>query len=217
MTVFPRRPATRRSDTSTHSERATAIVIFRFRPRANVRFWPKAEIYGVEVELRAGLWPGGSASFDLGHTHYKTSSYLAFDPDALEDGIVQLITFAGGATDRVTINASLRHDFNLPNGASLTPMLGVYWESFEPTLGPTDVPGLAFEFCKRVNDYAKWRARLTYEPPNRGYQVSLFGNNITDELIYTRCGRGRGAYEYTYERPASWGVEFSARWGAGAS
>jgi hypothetical protein len=68
-------------------------------------------------------------------------------------------------------------------------------------------------FCFE-DDYAKWRTRLTYESPARSYQVSLFGNNISDELIYERCRTFRGLYLYRHARPASWGVEFSARWGS---
>ncbi len=90
----------------------------------------------------------------------------------------------------------------------------MYWDSRDPIFGPLEGPGDTFEFCRRKNDYSKWRARLTYASPLRDYEISLYGNNVTDELIYEQCGRGRGVYEYRYERPASWGIEFSARWGA---
>ena len=92
-------------------------------------------------------------------------------------------------------------------------MLGVYWQRTDLTFGPNSEPGDSFFFCQVENDYAKWRARLSYQPPDGDYQLSLFGNNITDELIYEQCAAGRGAYDYRHERPASWGVEFSARWG----
>ncbi|MEN8259069.1 MAG: TonB-dependent receptor [Pseudomonadota bacterium] len=172
-----------------------------------------AEIYGLELELRAGLWEGGIASFDLGYTHYETGEFTTFDEDALAQGIVQLIDLPGNASDQWTINASLQYHFDLANGARLTPMLGIYWERTDVTFGPNQGPGRAFLFCQREHDYAKWRARLSYQPPDGDYQLSLFGNNITDELIYEGCGQGRGAYNYRHERPVSWGVEFSARWG----
>jgi len=173
-----------------------------------------AEISGLELELRAGLWSGGVASFDLGFTRYRTSTYFAFDEEALEDGIVQIIEYAGGGSDEITINASVQHVFDLANGATLTPMLGVYWDSRDPIFGPLEGPGRVFEFCQRDRDYSKWRARLTYASPLRNYEISLFGNNVTDERIYETCGQGRGVYEYRYERPEYWGVEFSTRWGA---
>ena len=174
----------------------------------------EAQITGVELELRAGLWEGGIASFDFGYTRYETSDYTTFDEDALEDGIVRLIDLSGDVDRDWTVNATLRHAFDFGGGATLTPMLGVYWESVEPTFGPLQGPGRAFEFCEREHNYTKWRARVTYEPASGDYQISLFGNNISDELIFETCGNGRGIFEYRYERPASWGVEFSARWGS---
>jgi iron complex outermembrane receptor protein len=173
-----------------------------------------AEIYGLEMELRAGLWEGGSATFDLGYTHYKTANFTTIDEDALQDGIVQLVDLSGGGTSEWTVNASLRHHFDLSAGGTVTPMLGVYCVAINPIFGPLEGPGLAFDYCGREHSYAKWRARLTYEPPAGIYQVSLYGNNITDELIYEQCGRARGAYGYRYERPATWGIEFSAGWGS---
>jgi iron complex outermembrane receptor protein len=172
-----------------------------------------AKIYGLETELRAGLWAGGVASFDLGLTHRETTEFTTFDEAALAQGILQLIDLSGGGFDIWTINASVQHHFDFRNGATLTPMLGVYWQSVDRSFGPSLGPGPTFSFCKRDHDYAKWRARLTYQLPNDGYQISVFGNNITDELIFGGCGAGRGVYLYGYERPASWGVEFSARWG----
>ena len=97
-------------------------------------------------------------------------------------------------------------------GATLTPMLGGYWQDgydWQEGRLKDDPPSQCFQ-----GDYAKWRARLTYEPPSRNYQISLFGNNVTDEEIYERCGQSRGMYLYRHAPPEAWGVEFSARWGA---
>jgi len=180
--------------------------------KANVA---EAEIYGVELELRAGLWPGGFATFDFGYTHFETSEYTFFDEEALEQGEFLLIDVGGDGDEEWTINASLQHWFQLASGASLTPMIGVYRKSAHHSFGPLSGPTNVSEYCEPENDYTKWRARLTYEPASSDYQVSLFGDNITDELIYELCGRGRGVYGYRYERPATWGLEFSMRWGRG--
>ncbi len=136
------------------------------------------------------------------------------DEDALEDGILELVPVGGDTSDELNANVSLRHTFNLGNGGALTPMLGFYWVSQDPEIQSVSGGVTTFEYCGRQGDYAKWRARLTYEPPSRDYEISLFGNNVTDELIYDHCTDRRGVYNYRHERPASWGVEFSARWGA---
>ena len=62
-------------------------------------------------------------------------------------------------------------------------MIGTYRKSISPLFGPLSGPPNAFEFCQRKHDYTKWRARLAYEPASSDYQVSLYGDNITDELI----------------------------------
>ncbi len=175
-----------------------------------------ADIVGIELELRASLWRDSFAVFDLGLTDYETSSYSYIDEEALEQGIYRLTDNAGGGSREWAINASLEQRFQLPNGATLTPMIGAYRESRTPTFGPLEGLPLVFEFCQREYDYTKWRARLTYEPADGGYQIALFGNNISDERIFELCGRGRGVYGYRYEQPETWGLEFSTRWGRGS-
>lgn len=94
-------------------------------------------------------------------------------------------------------------------------MIGAYRESISLFFGPLSGPPNAFEFCQRKFDYTKSRARLAYEPASSDRQVSLYEDNITDELIYELCGGGRGACGCRYERSATWGLEFSMRWGRG--
>ena len=55
---------------------------------------------------------------------------------------------------------------------------------------------------------------MTYLPAAGNWRASLIGNNITDERIYAFCGDSRGVYRYRHERPAYWGLEFTADWGA---
>jgi len=90
-------------------------------------------------------------------------------------------------------------------------LLGAYWQSeyeWQDGLDRDSPPTFCFE-----GDYAKWRTRLTYEPAAGNYEVSLYGNNINDERIYEFCNEFRGLYRYRHAQPASWGVEFAARWG----
>ena len=61
--------------------------------------------------------------------------------------------------------------------------------------------------------YTKVSARITYVPAGSNWRASLFGNNITDEKILEACQTSRGVYRYRHERPAYWGLEFTADWG----
>jgi outer membrane receptor protein involved in Fe transport len=103
----------------------------------------------------------------------------------------------------------------LGNGGTLTPRLNVYSsDGIEYIDGlPLDAPE---SFCYQ-DSYSRLGARLTYVPPAGNWQASLFGQNITDEEIYETCAETRGVYVSRFERPAYWGLEFQARWGAGAN
>jgi iron complex outermembrane receptor protein len=170
----------------------------------------EVDIYGFELEVQSRPWSGGLVQFDLGYLINEFGEY-----DSLGDNftLVDLSNLAiSDLSADWTANWRIQHTFNLGNGGTLTPMLGAYWQDgYEWAEGlEKDSPATR---CFQ-GDYAKWRARLTYEPPSRNYEISLFGNNVTDELIYERCGQGRGIYVYRYAPPEAWGIEFSARWGA---
>jgi len=167
------------------------------------------EIYGLELELRAQPWEGGLISFDLGFLHNEYGEYDSLDDDL---NLVDLSSLAiSDLSPDWTVNWKIEHRFTLANGAALTPMLGAYWQSEYEWLEGLDrdsPPSFCFQ-----GDYAKWRTRLTYEAAAGDYQVSLYGNNVSDELIYEHCRVFNGLYLYRHAQPASWGVEFSALWG----
>ena len=167
------------------------------------------EIYGLELELRAQPWRGGLISFDLGYLHNEYGEYDSLDDDL---NLLDLSSLAiSDLSPDWTVNWKIEHRFMFANGATVTPMLGVYWQSEYEWLGGLDrdsPPSFCFQ-----GDYAKWRTRLTYESAAGGYQVSLYGNNISDELIYEHCRVFNGLYVYRHAQPAAWGVEFSGRWG----
>ena len=110
-----------------------------------------------------------------------------------------------------TINASVEHAFQMGNGATLTPQLGMYWQDdydFDRNLGST-----ANSLCF-TPAYAKLRARATYMPADGNWSASVFGSNIADERYHEWCtvGNRSGAYYYRYGRPDVWGLEFNVRW-----
>ena len=180
------------------------------------------EITGLEIELKATPWDGGFVSLDVGWLHNEYSKYLIFDLEEndfvdLSDRRIQ------SRTPDWTVTASIDHVFQLGNGGTLTPQLGMYMQDeyeWAPALAGFTAPPL------RVNEesqkchqdfYSKWRMRLTYEAPGAAWQVSLYGNNITDERIFEDCeysGRS-GSIRFAYGPPDWWGAEFSMGFGAG--
>lgn len=172
-----------------------------------------ADIYGVELEMAAIPWDSGSLRLALGYLSNEYGKFESFDPAA--GGNVDLsTTVIQDLSPDWTMNVSLEHTFQLSNGASLTPSLGLYWQSeydYQPSADPNS-PDPHRSYCLQ-DSYSKWRTRLTYEPPGNKYRVSLFGLNITDEEIIASCGYSWGLALTTLQAPASWGLEFNGRWG----
>jgi len=169
------------------------------------------DVSGIEFELRAQPWDGGFLSLDAGilDFEYADFSYLDFTTGEIE---TPPLTAIQNRTPDWSLTATIEHAFQLGNGATLTPQLGVYMQA-----GMEWWPGLAegeqSPMCHQ-DDLTKVRARVTYEPPAGNWQAALYGYNITDEEILFRCQENRhGVYTRFFERPAVWGVEFTMRFG----
>jgi outer membrane receptor protein involved in Fe transport len=169
------------------------------------------EIKGIELELRASPWDGGFVMLDVGmlSSDYSQFSYT----DLLSGEVTQVAeTQIQNRTPDWTVTASVEHAFQLSNGGTLTPQLGVYMQDgYEYISGLT--PGQRSPMCHQ-DSYNKFRVRLAYEPADANWQAALFGYNITDEEIFIECGEIRaGAYRTIYEPPSQWGAEFTMRFG----
>ncbi len=186
----------------------------RFGPDASIEVTANAsnvDIYGVELELRTQPWDGGFLAVDLAYLQNDYSDYSAFDLVSGSSEDRSNLTIADFSPDW-TLNAMVEHVFELGNGATLTPQLGVYYQSEYDFQGGLE-PG-ARSVCYQ-GGYTKMRARLTYEPVDGAWQASLFGSNINDERYFEICGQARsGVFDYRYGAPSRWGLEFNYRWGS---
>jgi iron complex outermembrane receptor protein len=174
----------------------------------------EVELKGVELEVRASPWDGGFVSVDFGYLDNKYGNYSFADPETGVGTIDLTQTTIADLTAEWTLNLGIEHEFQLGNGGTLTPRLNIYsQDDYDYNASVLDAPP---SYCNQEG-YTKVGARVTYVPPQGNWQASLFGQNITDEEILETCGDSRGVYVYRHERPAYWGVEFQARWGAGAN
>jgi iron complex outermembrane receptor protein len=168
------------------------------------------DISGIEFELRASPWEGGFVSVDVG---YLDNKYGAFRyPDASDPSIIidETNTTIRDLTAAWTLNVGIEHTFQLASGGTLTPRVNIYSEDdYDYRAGALDSAPTP---CNQPS-YTKTDVRFTYVPAAANWQASLFGNNITDENIYLTCTASRGVYRYSHQRPAWWGIEFSANWG----
>jgi outer membrane receptor protein involved in Fe transport len=170
-------------------------------------------IKGIELELRASPWDGGFVSLDLG---MLDASYDNFTYTDIISGEVTTVaeTQISNRTPEWTATASVEHAFQLANGGTLTPQLGIYMQDDYEFWGGL-APGEQSPMCHQ-DSYTKLRARLAYEPADANWQAALFGYNLTDEEILITCGEIRsGTIRTVHEAPTQWGAEFTMRFGAG--
>ena len=170
------------------------------------------DIYGIELELRVQPWDGGFLTFDVGWLDNEYGEYSAFDPDSGLNIDRSGLTIEDYSPEW-TVNAMIEHAFVLGNGATLTPQLGLYYQSDYDFETGIDASG-PVSFCHQPS-FTKFRTRVTYEPADGNWQASLFGQNINDERYFEICGGSRsGVFDYRYGQPDTWGAEFTYRWGA---
>ena len=171
------------------------------------------DIVGIEFELRATPWDGGFVSLDVGRLEATYGKFESFDPDSPDQLIDQSALSIADYSPEWTINATVEHAFQMGNGATVTPMLGMYWQADYDFDGGLDTTSNERSLCYTPG-YAKFRARATYMPADGNWTASVFGQNITDERYNEWCGVGNrsGVYFYRYGRPATWGAEFNVRW-----
>jgi len=187
----------------------------RFGPDPDLNVTANAatvDIYGIELEVRAQPWDGGFVVVDFSWLDSEYGEYAAFDPDSGSTIDRSNLSIADYSPE-FTLNASVEHVFQLANGASITPMLGVYWQDDYDFIGGLNVdgpPSICFQEA-----YAKFRGRVSYVPEGGNWQAALFGTNIGDERYLERCANSRsGMYEYRFGRPDTWGLEFQYFWGS---
>ncbi len=120
---------------------------------------------------------------------------------------------------RFAITGTYIHDFELPNGATLSPRATVHYETrswltyfngdvasryADPTGKGTY--GTAFDQQKA---YAKVDLGITYQPSGSRYLIELFGQNVTDHKIRLSAGAygapANPVFLSNYAPPVTWG------------
>ena len=168
------------------------------------------DIYGLELEVRATTWDGGFLTFDVGYLDNEYGEYGAFDPDSGSTIDRSNLTIEDYSPEW-TVNASLEHVFELASGATITPRLGIYFQTEYDFVEGIDKNTTSY--CLQ-DSYLKLRGRVTYLPADGNWQASLFGSNLTDEVYYEICGGARsGVFDYRYGDPKTVGLEFQYFWG----
>jgi iron complex outermembrane receptor protein len=138
---------------------------------------------GFEVELTANPVDPLVLNFSLGQNEYENTFN---DP-----GPTNFTYIAPGYLFQPEYNASLglQYAVQLGNGGVLTPRLDAFYQS-ERHIGPANARdaahGITANTCPTqcIPAYTIMNARLTYQPPDSDWRLSLAGTNVTDKFYW---------------------------------
>jgi len=174
----------------------------------------KSSISGLELELRASLWDGGFVSLDVGYIKNEYDKYEYEDPTDPGTIIDKTQFLVNDFTPDMTINLAVEHEFQLGNGATITPRFNMNWQDeYEWAAETGSWPKNAPPSGCHQDAFAVYDARLTYKPADGDWHLAAFGGNITDERYIEFCEADRNVWLWRLGRPAWWGLEFSAHFG----
>ncbi|HEY8521625.1 MAG TPA: TonB-dependent receptor [Gammaproteobacteria bacterium] len=139
------------------------------------------KLSGYEIELTALPIAPLLINFSLGQNEYENDDQ---DPTSVD-------YLAPGYLFQPEYNASLglQYTLSLGNGGTLTPRIDAFYQS-KRHIGPSNaVPGIhevIANTCPQqcIPAYTVMNARITYEPPNGDWRLSLAGTNVTDKFYW---------------------------------
>ena len=153
---------------------------------------------GIEAELAANFTPRDHLQLaaNVQKTRFKQlltvdgRLYNASDPANIENLEGNELAHA----PRFAMTGTYIHDFELDNGARVSPRATVHYETgswltyFNGDVAsrysdPTHVSGNYGTAFDRQNAYAKLDLALSYTPANSRYVIEFFGQNVTDQRI----------------------------------
>jgi outer membrane receptor protein involved in Fe transport len=119
----------------------------------------------------------------------------------------------GGAPDE-TRDLYIQYDWNLSNGGNLMARIsanyiGSFWRSQIPNFRQDVYGGVGNE----AGDITRVNARAVYSPGNADWELSVFGNNLTDE-VYLNSGFMDSIWQFDFsgvDAPREYGLGISMR------
>lgn len=161
-----------------------------------------AGIYGIEIEgqwriTQSDLLAGFLSGLDATYTEYRN----AVDQ---RDGSVYPSLDGNYLPHAPKLSARLQysHDFTLGNGATITPMAAVYWQSESYLRG--------FNFLiDRIGSYSKTSLNLTYQDTSGHWRAALYVDNLEDEVVRNNGYTAIGNYFSDYAPPRTFGARIS--------
>jgi iron complex outermembrane recepter protein len=161
-----------------------------------------AHIYGGELETE---WRATTADYLSAFFNWLHARYAVFN-DAVDPRTNALIPSLAGnqlpnAPD-VSARLEYRHDFTLPNGATLTPMVAPYWQSTSYSQ-PLNVN------VYKIASYSKTDLQLTYASAAEHWRVAAYVQNVENRAVRTADFTLQGHVYSDFNPPRMFGVRWS--------
>jgi iron complex outermembrane receptor protein len=163
-----------------------------------------AHIYGTEIESE---WRPTTADYVSGFFTWLHARYTVFNNaiNPLTNAIIPSV--AGNQLPNApstSVRLEYHHDFSLPNGGKLTPMVASYWQSTsysEP-----------FNFdVYKIRSYSKTDLQLTYAATEH-WQVAAYVQNVEDRAVRSSDFSLLGHVYSDFNPPRIFGMRVSYRY-----
>jgi iron complex outermembrane recepter protein len=165
----------------------------------------KASIYGTEIEGQWLITPKDRLSGFFDYLHATYSDYR----NAVDQQTGTVYPSLSGNSlpfaPRYSAKLSFSHEFDLPNGGTLTPSGSAYYQT-RTYLREFNLP------VDQVNGYSKSSVNLEYADPSRHWTVDGYVNNLENSVIRSGSGTAVGLYWSTYEPPRTYGVRIAYKY-----
>jgi iron complex outermembrane recepter protein len=139
------------------------------------------QLDGYEAELTVTPVDNLLINFSLGYNHYENNDLNPLSTTYVNPNFL--------SQPEYNSSAGLQYEFQLGRGGTLTPRIDAFYQS-ERDIGPANArPGVqdvTANTCPRqcIPSYTTFNARLTYQPPDASWRLSLGGTNVTDEFYW---------------------------------
>lgn len=188
-----------------------------------------ADIQGLELEFKALPWRDGNFSGYVSVLDTKVKSYptyddnwmcgyrtefgappcapvyLGSDPAKRGRAILDVTGNQLPYAPKYSYALNYTHHFNLPNGWSLAPTIGMRWQSrMYFTVRNLDNPVIG-DYQKA---YTNWNASVRLAGGDGRWDLELWGNNLSNNIVKNWMGQGTaGGYTFnSYNPPRMYGL-----------
>jgi iron complex outermembrane receptor protein len=160
-----------------------------------------AHIYGGELESE---WRPTTADYVSGFFTWLHARYSVFENGVDPRTNALIPSLAGNQLPNapdVSVRLEYHHDFSLPNGGTITPMVAPYWQSTSYSQ-PLNVG------VYKIGSYSKTDLQLTYAAPEH-WRVAAYMQNAENRAVRTSDFTLQGRVYSDFNPPRMFGVRVS--------